>query len=75
MRITVELNEEEKEALRGYIKTIDEVSRKIVDCDLWKEANDKGYRIPEIRGAINELCRAKNNLLCLTVLDVVDNEA
>ena len=75
MKITVELNEKEKGELRERAKDIMAIVGKIAESELWIESQNKGYRIPGLRGALNELFRAKDKIECLTELDVVDNNA
>jgi len=75
MKITVVLTEEEKEVLRERTKEIMNIVEKIGESDLWGEGKDAGYQPPELRTAVNELWRAKDKLMYLTELDVIDNDA
>jgi DNA-binding PadR family transcriptional regulator len=75
MKITVELTELEKKELRERQNEIDAILDKIQGSDLMSDCKAENYEIPELKAARDNLYRAKNKLMYLTALDVVDNDA
>lgn len=75
MKITVELDEEEKRQLRERENEIMAVIEKIDESDLVGRAKAANYEIPELKSAMDSLFRARDKLMYLTELDIVDNDA
>jgi len=75
MKIVVELDESEKKELRERQDEIDAILRKIDESHLTGLCKSANYEIPELKSARDSLYRAKDKLMYLTELDVVDNEA
>lgn len=74
MREEILLEEEEKEQLRAFQNRIHAIREDLFDWK-WHRGVKGAEDIPEILGVQRALLRAKDKLMYLTELDVVDNDA